>query len=86
MPSREKRLTIPGALALVLLAPGALSCSSTPEVHTDCNCIFIGLADGGAVPDGGVVPDAGLGDEIACSGPNDPLFKDPWWSCFYGSV
>jgi hypothetical protein len=84
MSSREKRLRIPAALAVVLLAPG-LSCSSPPPKDI-CTCLYVGISDGGAIPDGGIPPDAGVGDTIACTGPDDPLFKDPLWNCIDGFV
>jgi hypothetical protein len=77
MPSREKRLTIPAALAVVLLVPGVLSCGGTPSYN--CHCEFIG--DAGPVPDGGALADAG--PPAPCSGPDDPRLKDPMWFCGY---
>jgi hypothetical protein len=71
MPSRQKRLRIPTALAFALLAPGVASCSSSSN---DCNayCTPLVLADAG-------IGDAGASD---CTGPDDPRLTDPRWACY----
>jgi hypothetical protein len=67
MPSREKRLRIPAALAFVLLAPGTLSCSASSGCNAFCTPLSL---DAG-------LPDAGS----ECTGPNDPRLTDPRWEC-----
>jgi hypothetical protein len=70
MPSRQKKLRIPAALAFALLSPGTLSCDSS----SSDNCGYCSPL---------VLPDAGIGDAgaSACTGPDDPRLTDPRWQC-----
>ncbi len=72
MPSRQKRLRIPAALAFALLAPGVASCGGSSSNGCDAYCTPL------------VVPDAGIGDAGAsdCTGPDDPRLTDPRWACY----
>jgi len=67
MPSRQKKLRIPAALAFALLSPGSMSCSSARS------CDYCE-----PLPDAGIV-DAGAS---ACTGPDDPRLTDPRWACY----